>query len=90
MRLTLAITLTLLATLSGPRSHRPGPRPPDRARWIITASGGLALTSGNKDTFTVNANYDVVYDPKTRNVVKSEGLWIRGKSDGELTATGSD
>jgi len=87
MRLTLAITLTLLAMSSGAAfAQAPAPAPPS-GPWIITASGGLALTSGNKDTFTINANYDFTYDPKARNVVKSEGLWIRGKSQGELTAS---
>jgi len=54
--------------------------------WAIAASAGLALTSGNKDTFTANAAYDVTYDPKTRNLVRSDALWIRGETDGELTA----
>ena len=55
--------------------------------WTFNASAGLALTSGNKDTSTVNAAYDFVYDPQTRNVVKSDALFIRGKTDGELTAS---
>jgi putative salt-induced outer membrane protein YdiY len=54
--------------------------------WTVTASGGLALTSGNSDTSTVNAAYDVVYDPQTRNVIKSDGLLLRGKTEGELSA----
>jgi putative salt-induced outer membrane protein YdiY len=91
MHVTLAIALMLLAISSRATfAQAPAPAPAPAAPtgpWIVTASGGLALTSGNKDTYTVNANYDVTYDPKTRNVVKSEGLWIRGKSDGELTAS---
>ena len=55
--------------------------------WTFNASAGLALTSGNKDTSTVNAAYDFIYDPQTRNVVKSDALFIRGKTDGELTAS---
>ena len=38
--------------------------------WTVAASAGLALTHGNKDSSTVNAAYDLVYDPQTRNVVK--------------------
>jgi putative salt-induced outer membrane protein YdiY len=84
MRVTLAITLTLLAMSSRATfAQAPAPAPPT-GPWIVTASGGLALTSGNTDTFTINADYDFTYDPKTRNVVKSEGLWIRGKNEGEL------
>lgn len=50
-----------------------------------TASAGLAITSGNRDTSTLNLGYELVYDRKTRNLVKSDGLLLRGKTDGELT-----
>jgi hypothetical protein len=35
----------------------------------------------------VNAAYDLTYDPQARNMVKSDALWIRGKTEGELTAS---
>lgn len=54
--------------------------------WTITASAGLALTSGNSDTVSTNAAYDITYDPQQRNIVKSEGLFLRARTDGELTA----
>jgi len=47
---------------------------------------GLALTSGNTDTSTVNAAYDLVYDPQTKNVVKSDALLLRGKTEGVVSA----
>lgn len=52
----------------------------------MSASAGLALTSGNKDTSTLNLGYEVVRDPKTKNLIKSDGLYLRGKTDGALTA----
>lgn len=58
--------------------------PPARA-MNMTASAGLALTNGNKDTSTLNLGYEAVYDPKTRNVVKSDGLYLRGKTEGTVT-----
>ena len=54
--------------------------------WTVTASAGLALTSGNSDTSTVNAAYDLVYDRQRRNVIKSDGLFLRGKTEGKLSA----
>ena len=54
--------------------------------WTVTASAGVALTSGNSDTSTVNLAYDLTYDPQTRNVVKSDGLFLHGKTEGELSA----
>ena len=55
--------------------------------WTVAASAGLALTHGNKDSSTANAAYDLTYDPHTKNVVKSDALLIRGKTEGELTAS---
>jgi putative salt-induced outer membrane protein YdiY len=61
------------------------PAPPPKI-WTVTASAGLALTSGNSDTSTVNLAYDLTYDPQTRNVVKSDGLYLRGETEGALSA----
>jgi putative salt-induced outer membrane protein YdiY len=60
--------------------------PPEPKIWTVQLSAGLALTSGNSDTSTVNAAYDLVYDPQTKNVVKSDALLLRGKTEGELSA----
>jgi putative salt-induced outer membrane protein YdiY len=54
--------------------------------WTVTASAGLALTSGNSDTVSTNAAYDITYDPHRRNVIKSDGLFLRARTEGELTA----
>ena len=60
--------------------------PPEPKVWTVTAGAGLALTSGNTDTSTVNASYEVIYTPQTRHVVRSDGLMIRGKTEDELSA----
>jgi len=54
--------------------------------WTGTASAGLAFTSGNKDTSTLNAGYEFVYEGSATNTIKSDGLYIRGATDGELSA----
>ena len=51
----------------------------------MATSAGLALTHGNKDSSTVNVAYDLTYNPQTKNVVKSDALLIRGKTEGETT-----
>ena len=61
--------------------------PPEPKVWTVAASAGLALTSGNTDTSTVNAAYDLVYDPPSKNLIKSDALLIRGKTEGDLTAS---
>jgi len=40
--------------------------------------GGLALTSGNTDTKNYNLTFSLTRDPKTRNVFKTEALYLRG------------
>ena len=60
--------------------------PPEPKIWTVTAGAGLALTSGNTDTSTVNASYEIIYTPQTRHVVRSDGLMIRGKTEDELSA----
>ena len=37
------------------------------------------------DTVTFNGSYEVKFDPKTRNVVKSNGLFLYGKTNGTLS-----
>ena len=85
MRVRL-LHLTVLASFVSVSSS-PAQAPPAEPKiWTDAMSAGLALTSGNTDTSTVNAAYDLVYDPQTKNVVKSDALFLRGKTEGELSA----
>ncbi len=68
-----------------PLSAQPAIKPTE-AVWTQSASVGLALTSGNKDTSTVNAGFEVIYSPPSRNRARTDGLFLRGRTDGELTA----
>jgi putative salt-induced outer membrane protein YdiY len=60
--------------------------PPPPKIWTVALSAGLALTSGNTDTSNLNGSYDIVYDPQRKNIVKSDGLFLRGTAEGELSA----
>lgn len=62
----------------------PVPTPPKT--WTVNISAGLTFTSGNTDTSTLNAGYDLAYDPHRSNLVKSDALLLRGKSDGVSSA----
>lgn len=55
--------------------------PPPHKIWDIAASAGLAQTSGNADTTVFNAAYNFIYDPLTKNIVKSDALFIRGTAE---------
>jgi putative salt-induced outer membrane protein len=50
-----------------------------------SAGFGLSLTQGNSDTLNVNATVDSIYDPKTKNLIKWNALYLRGKQNGVLS-----
>jgi putative salt-induced outer membrane protein YdiY len=92
-RRTATIRLVLLTAVLGLGRHTafaqapappPPPPPPDPGLWEGTAGAGLALTSGNSDTLTFNLAFDATRDPKTRNVFKMKGLFLRSSEDGDL------
>ena len=82
--LNSVVVVSVLSVLAPAAARAQTPTPPP-SPWTQTASAGLALTSGNKDTSTLNVGYEVAYDPKTRNLLKSDGLFLRGKTEGVLT-----
>jgi putative salt-induced outer membrane protein len=63
----------------------PAPAPPPPV-WTGSVNFGLALTQGNSDTVNANGGFDVKYDPKTRHVFKTSGLFLYGETGGEATA----
>jgi putative salt-induced outer membrane protein YdiY len=83
MRISVLILTTAVLSSAASAWAQAAPEP---KIWTVNAGAGLALTHGNKDTSTVNAAYDLTYDPQTRNIVKSDALMIRGKTEGDLTA----
>src|SRR5689334_23797926 len=71
------------ATAPAPPPPPPPPPPPDPL-WTGSIGAGLAVTSGNADTSTLNVAVDLSSRPKARNIFKAEGLYLRGDKDGEL------
>ncbi len=67
---------------AAPAAAQPEGPPPT---WTGAVSGGLALTSGNSDTSNFNFAYEIIRDPKTRNLFRSDALYLRGESEGEVT-----
>jgi putative salt-induced outer membrane protein YdiY len=47
--------------------------------------GGLALTGGNTDTRNFNLAFNLVRDPKTKNVFKTDFLYLRGTQNDVLS-----
>jgi putative salt-induced outer membrane protein len=66
-------------------AQTPAPAAEVPPTWTGTAGAGISLTSGNSDTTNYTLSFDVTRDPKTRNVMKAAGLYLRGSQDGEAT-----
>lgn len=81
-----AVSLPLMLALANPAQAQQAPPPPPHQVWTVAASAGLAVTSGNTDTSNINAAYDFTYDPLTKNIVKSDLLYLRGKNNKQLAA----
>jgi putative salt-induced outer membrane protein YdiY len=64
-------------------AQTPPPPPPG---WAGSASAGLALTSGNSDTSTVNAAWDIKRDTGGPYLFKSAALLLYGKAEEVLTS----
>ena len=50
-----------------------------------SAGFGLSLTQGNSDTLNINATVDNTYDPKAKNAMRWNALFLRGKQNGVLS-----
>ncbi len=50
--------------------------------WATNIGAGLAITSGNTDTKSLNCSFGTKYDPHTRFVFKADALYLRGESNG--------
>jgi putative salt-induced outer membrane protein YdiY len=72
--------LVLCAALARAQQADPVPR-----GLSGSASFGLSLTQGNSDTLNINATDDSIYDPKTKNVMKWNALYLRGRQNNVLS-----
>jgi putative salt-induced outer membrane protein YdiY len=70
----LVVSLLLAISRQAAGQAVPVPTP------VYTGSvgGGLALTGGNTDTQNFNFTFNLVRDPKTRNVMKANAAYLRG------------
>jgi putative salt-induced outer membrane protein YdiY len=83
--LLFVITGLLVTLLTAPAAFAQTPPPPPPG-WAGSASAGLAMTSGNSDTSTVNAAYDIKRDTGGPYLFKSAGLLLYGKAEDVLTS----
>ena len=85
-RLSAAVAIACLAAVPVYAQSAPAVAPAPAPIWTGSVGFGLALTSGNSDTSSINVSFKAVRNPKKRVVFNTEGLYIRGTGNGRLTA----
>jgi putative salt-induced outer membrane protein YdiY len=91
---TIVCALALCAA-SASEAHAQPPVPPPAVVQPTTAAApqglhgsagfGLSLTQGNSDTLNISATVDSTYDPKEKNAMRWNALFLRGKQNGVLS-----
>lgn len=81
---SVAVLFTL-CTSGVAQDPAPDPAAAPPKVWSGSFGAGLALTGGNSDTANYNLSFDLTRDPKTRNLMKFSGLYLRGDKDDEAT-----
>jgi putative salt-induced outer membrane protein len=87
LRLTVSLILVSSTFAAAPalaQAPAPAPPPPPPG-WTGSLGAGMAFSSGNTDTSTVNIGYDVLKDHGTDIVFKSAGLYLKGSNNGDST-----
>jgi putative salt-induced outer membrane protein YdiY len=77
-----SLLFLLLLTCCIPAIGQNQTPPPPPKIYSGNFGAGLALTGGNTDTKTFNMSYEFARDPKTRNILKSQGLYLRSSNQG--------
>lgn len=80
MRLSFPLAALLAASLGASAADEPKPG------WHGSFGAGLSMSSGNSDAKSFNLGFDLKYDPKTKNVLKLGGLYLRSEANGATTS----
>jgi putative salt-induced outer membrane protein len=82
--LSIAV-IALLFTMSLP-AFAQGQATPVKKDFTGNFGIGFALTGGNTDTKSFNLSFEATHDSKTRNVIKTNGLYLKTNANGESIA----
>ena len=78
--LLLPLAALLAASLTAIAADEPKPG------WHGSFGAGLSMNSGNSDAKSYNVGFDLKHDPKTKNVFKAGGLYLRSDANDVTTA----
>ncbi len=86
MNFKVSIAVLVLLLLAIPvTGNAQTPQPPPKV-YTGNFGAGLALTGGNSKTKNFNLSGELTRDPKTKNVVKFNGLYLRSSANDLKTA----
>jgi len=80
IRLSAPLAALLAASLGASAADEPKPG------WHGSLGAGLSMSSGNSDAKSFNLGFDLKHDPKTKNVLKLGGLYLRSEANGATTS----
>jgi putative salt-induced outer membrane protein len=80
MKLCAIVFVALSLTVSLPAMAQ-GQAPAVRKNLTGNFGVGFALTGGNTNTKSFNLSFEATRDPKTKNVVKTNGLYLRSSAN---------
>jgi putative salt-induced outer membrane protein YdiY len=86
---TMAVLFFPCLTSAQPAQTPACPCPPAPATppiWTGSAGLGLTLNRGNTETTNINLSFDATRDPKQKDVWKIQALYLRGDTNGEVSA----
>ena len=80
MRFSMVVFVSLLLVVSGAAVAQDKAKEPPKP---LTGNfgAGLSVTGGNTDTQSFNLSFEATHDPKTKNVWKANGLYLRSNSN---------
>jgi putative salt-induced outer membrane protein len=81
-----SIAFIALLLAAGVPAMAQGQAPAPVKAFTGNFGAGFAMTGGNTDTNSFNFSFEATHDPKTKNVIKTRGLYLRSSSNNELTS----
>jgi putative salt-induced outer membrane protein len=85
MKSTLIAAIALLFAANLPAVAQ-GQAAPAKKDFTGNFGIGFALTGGNTDTKSFNLSFEATHDPKAKNVIKANGVYLKTNANGESIA----
>ena len=85
MRFSMVILVSLVLVASGVAVAQDKAKEPPKP-FTGNFGAGLSVTGGNTDTKSFNLSFEATHDPKTKNIIKTNGLYLRSDANNATIA----